>query len=452
MIGLATIGNATLIAYENKPILATDPWFGDEDPAYFGSWMCSHEIPKNYKNDIKDSKYIWFSHGHPDHTNPISLSKIKRSQKILLPDHYGYRIYNDLKLIGYNVEILKDKKWYQLSKYIRIQCITSWSQDAILIVEIGDKIFVNLNDAGLNFYSRYLKRLIKNYKESYILTLSGYGDADMINFYGEDGKFIKRKEFSENHIGKQLSDQANIIGAKNIIPFSSFHQYQRTDTIWAQNYTVPTELYKKGIAKNHTFIDPFILIDCEKTDYKKINPKKLKIIAKKPEEFEDSWSDELTKKEFDDVKKYFLEKKKLYKVIGFINIKVGGKTNIIDFKNGMKKGVTFEVPRNSLLTSCKYKIFDDLLIGNFMKTTLHNMPNLGYRYFNQIITKWSDNGGVNTEEEFNKYIKSYKEKIGQEFLYNIFLDQSKNMFLRFVTKKTNSTIYKFFKKFYLKIK
>ena len=37
MIGLSTIGNATLIAYDDNPILATDPWFGDEDPAYFGS-------------------------------------------------------------------------------------------------------------------------------------------------------------------------------------------------------------------------------------------------------------------------------------------------------------------------------------------------------------------------------------------------------------------------------
>ena len=45
---------------ENKePILATDPWIGDEDPAYFGSWVCSHEIPESYKKDILNSKYIW---------------------------------------------------------------------------------------------------------------------------------------------------------------------------------------------------------------------------------------------------------------------------------------------------------------------------------------------------------------------------------------------------------
>ena len=47
MIGLKTIGNATLIAYDKKSILATDPWLGEEDFAYFGSWNLSHKIPWN---------------------------------------------------------------------------------------------------------------------------------------------------------------------------------------------------------------------------------------------------------------------------------------------------------------------------------------------------------------------------------------------------------------------
>ena len=39
--------------------------------------------------------------------------------------------------------------------------------------------------------------------------------------------------------------------------------------------------------------------------------------------------------------------------------------------SNFKKGVTFEVPCGSLITTAKYEIFDDLLIENFMKTTLH---------------------------------------------------------------------------------
>ena len=158
------------------------------------------------------------------------------------------------------------------------------------------------------------------------------------------------------------------------------------------------------------------------------------------------------KKEFEEVKNYFLEKKRLQKILGFIKIKVGGEINTIVLNNNFRNGVTFELPRNSLLTSVRYRIFDDLLIGNFMRTTLHNMPSLKYKNFSHVISKWSDNGGVNTEEEINKYINHYNEKVGREFLYNIFLDESKNTFLRFVTKNSENYIYKFFKKIYLYIK
>ena len=88
-----------------------------------------------------------------------------------------------------------------------------------------------------------------------------------------------------------------------------FHQYQRTDTIWAQEHTVPIDLYKNGIDKSHNFIDAFAFINCENDEIKKIEPKKLEIQLKKPEFFGDNWSDRLDKKEFEEVKNYFQEKK-----------------------------------------------------------------------------------------------------------------------------------------------
>ena len=450
MIGLATIGNATIIAYDNKPVLSTDPWIGDEDSAYFGSWVLSHEIPKDYKNDINACEFIWLSHGHPDHVNPESLRRFK-NKKILLPDHYGSRIYKDLLNEEFKVEILKDKKWYQISKNIRIKCVTNWIQDAILILEINNRIFINLNDAGIKFYSGYLKKTIKDYEHSYLLSLSGGGDADMINFYNEDGKFIRKKN-DGNTAGSQLSAISNIIGTKNIIPFSSFHQYQREDSIWAQEYTTEFENYSKDIDINHNYIDPFTLLDCSNGSFSAINPKKLIVSPKKPELFGDVWSDELTKSEYNEVENYFLTKERLNKIIGFINIRVGGKENTVYLNKEIRNGVSFELPRNSLLKAIRLKIFDDLLIGNFMKTTLHNLPNLYYKNLKYVIANWSDNGGVDTEEELHKYITSYKEKAGREFLYDIFLDNSKNIFFRFISKNNKSILYRFAKKIYQNLK
>ena len=56
MQGVQTIGNATLIAYDDAPILSTDPWMGGDHFAYFGSWHLPYEIPSNIREDIIKSK------------------------------------------------------------------------------------------------------------------------------------------------------------------------------------------------------------------------------------------------------------------------------------------------------------------------------------------------------------------------------------------------------------
>ena len=73
-----TAGNASLLIREsNIPILASDPWF-EEHSCYFGSWRMSHAVPAHIKNDISNSRYIFISHGHPDHLNLPSLKVQKK--------------------------------------------------------------------------------------------------------------------------------------------------------------------------------------------------------------------------------------------------------------------------------------------------------------------------------------------------------------------------------------
>lgn len=143
-LGFETIGNATIIAYDQVPVLATDPWIAGA--AYFGSWRMSHQIPEQQMTAIKSCRFIWFSHGHPDHLNGDSLPILK-GQKILVPDHVGGRIRSDLEKDGHAVEVLPNKTWVQLSEHIRIMCISDYYQDAILLVDINGRLLVNTNDA-----------------------------------------------------------------------------------------------------------------------------------------------------------------------------------------------------------------------------------------------------------------------------------------------------------------
>ena len=87
----------------------------------------------------------------------IDLGQFK-GKKILLPDHVGSRIFNDLSGLNYDVMILPDREWIQLSNKIKIQCITNHLQDSVLLIDVCGKLFINLNDAGVKGCSNYIKK------------------------------------------------------------------------------------------------------------------------------------------------------------------------------------------------------------------------------------------------------------------------------------------------------
>ena len=92
--------------------------------------------------------------------------------------------------------------------------------------------------------------------------------------------------------------------------------------------------------------------------------------------------------------------------------------------------MSFELPRNSLINACKYNVFDDLLIGNFMKTKLFNLNSLYDPSFdfNSIVCKFGDNGLAYTKEELAKYKKEYAKRAGIEYFYDLFAEKSKDYF------------------------
>ena len=449
MIGAQTIGNATIVGYDKNPILATDPWLGSDHYAYFGSWYLPYEIPEKIHQDILSSKYIFFSHGHPDHLNPDSIHKFKNNT-IILGDHVGKRMFNDLKSQGFNVRILKERVWNDLSKNIAVMPVSTKIQDTILIIKIKDDIFINLNDAGPMSH-RFIKKVVKNYKRKFLLSISGWGDADMINFYDKENNFVEPLAAKKHPVGDYLSLIAKLFSANYVVPFSSFHEYQREDSVWANKYVTPMEEYKNGIHHDITFVEPFAFINSEKDgDISSLPLKKGKLIVKKSSEFKDNWSEVLEVDDKKIIKEYFDKFEELQNKIGFINFVVGKKDFNLKMKGPMERGITFELPRNSLVEACKYSIFDDLLIGNFMKTQLHNLSSLydPVINFNNLVPKYGDNGLAYTKSELINYEKEYAKRMGIEYFYDLFANQSKNYFKFFFKNYKNSKYYTKFRKYY----
>jgi hypothetical protein len=407
-LGFETIGNATLVCHDRGPVLVTDPWIAGS--AYFGSWTRSHEIPERQQQAIQSCRFVWLSHGHPDHLSAESL-ELLRSARILLPDHVGGRVHQDLLALGLDVAVLPDRGWVQLSPRIRVQSIPDWNQDAILLVDIGGRLVVDLNDAGDRGWGAHVRAIMRRYRETYLLALSGYGDADMINFFDEDGKRIPPNAAQRTPVGQTLTRLVDLYDARFFVPFSSMHRYQRADSVWANEYTTGLDDYAKGFTSTRCEMLPaFVRRDFAHDDVERIDPRSNPVRTIDPGEFGDDWEERLTADEAQEVERYVRSTEHLAETLGFVTFRVGGRDHRIDLDpRRREKGITFEVPRGSLLTAVRYQVFDDLLIGNFMKTTLHG--DFGrtrlYPDFSPYVAKYGDNGRARTSEELGRYFRTY---------------------------------------------
>ncbi|MBK8100221.1 MAG: MBL fold metallo-hydrolase [Planctomycetes bacterium] len=211
-LGFETIGNACIIAHDRGPVLATDPWlFG---PAYFGSWRLSHEVPAEQQANVKACKYIWLSHGHPDHLSLPSLEQL-RDKIILLADHVGGRIAKDLQGLGFTIKILRCGEWVELSPRLRIASIANYNQDAVLLMDLDGHLLIDANDAGDRGASRFLARELPRFQKStFLACLTGYGDADMIHFVDEQGNLVPPAAAKKEPVGPQIAEILHTFGIR----------------------------------------------------------------------------------------------------------------------------------------------------------------------------------------------------------------------------------------------
>lgn len=419
-LGFETIGNATVICYDRRPVLVTDPWVTSQ--AYFGSWTHTHVIPEEQLKSIDKCEFVWFSHGHPDHLNPYSVSRFQ-AKKILLSDHYGNRIKDDLRAQGFDVTVLNDRVWTKLSEKIKVLSIADHNQDAILLIDIGGTLVVNTNDASHSGWERFVRRTVSQYKRTFRLAISGVGEADMCNFFDEGGqRILFLPEVSEVQLGQNISRHTDRLGIKFFIPFSSMHKYQREDSVWANRYIAKLDDYSRGYLSDHSEILPaYIRYDLITDKIEQIDPLETPDRVFSTAHFGDNWSEALSGNEAARAKSYFRKVEHLENSMDFINLRVGGEDNIIELRSRkFDRGITFEAPRKSLMTAITGEIFDDLMIGNFVKTTLHGKWGAGRLYpdFIPYVAKVADNGRAHSPAEIRAYRAFYRNSAPVDYILN----------------------------------
>ena len=135
----------------------------------------------------------------------------------------------------------------------------------------------------------------------------------------------------------------------------------------------------------------------------------------------EDWDARLSPEEWDEVERFARQFQTLKHWQDFIAFTVGGETKTFHLRpsaankpQNRQTGVNFCVPRASLLETVQYGYFDDLLIGNFMKTQLFRMQL--YPVFSPRVAKLGGNARVFTAPQLWRFRWHYFRKSPAAFV------------------------------------
>jgi hypothetical protein len=395
------------------PILATDPWlFGT---CYFGSWALDHPLSDDQLTTMRQAEFYWISHGHPDHLHHDSLATLPRGKKILLPDHYSPEIADSLHSEGFDVTILKYRQWFPLTPTVRVMCIDNMNQDGVLVIEAGDSLLVNLNDSPLCGETKFIRRIVGQHarEKTYLLALCAI-DADMFNFVDADGKSLAGPP-DERKRGMiwRTARIAETLGVGSFCVSSSQHIYIRSDSIWANPYRVTiADIRQHWHRPRIRVVEPFVTVDLDTGAIARNHPAQTSDETQiTSQTADDDWSETLSRDEWQKVETFMRKFRLVRRYVDFVTFTVGGESHQVDLNPpdkrpaGKRRGIEFIVPRHSLMETVTWGYFDDLLIGNFMKTRLINTQL--YPRFTPLVAKIGGNAKVFTRSEYYRFLGRY---------------------------------------------
>ena len=228
-----------IIENEGEKILC-DPWL--VDGCYFGSW---YHYPKFDFNpqEFDDINYIYISHIHPDHFDPKTLKKLKKSIPVLIHDFPEKYFKANIEELGFKVREIPNNERTKIGKtWINIvaadNCDPSVCSrafgcnfdskkfgtnqiDTFSIIDNGDQVIVNSNDCPYEIGQNTAKIIKEQYSDIDLFLVGYTGASDYPCRY--DLPTSEKQIESEKKKIKRLQnavDYIHVFNPKHYLPFA----------------------------------------------------------------------------------------------------------------------------------------------------------------------------------------------------------------------------------------
>ncbi len=418
---IETIGHASLVIRDdqNKPVLLTDPWLIGS--VYWRSWWLQNYPTDKEIEDLKDVKYCYVTHEHPDHYHTASIRKLGKKPTYISPLLPQDNISSFLGSQGNKTKSLKPFTWYKLEENISILSIPLLNDDSCLIIDTPKAVIINLNDAkpAKKQLARLREFISKNLSGKKIVVLSSYSPASIVNSFRKNSEYVSIKDKSK-YI-EYLNGIVDVLNADYFIPFASQVIFYRPDSHWANEYKVSYDDINKGWkAKKTKLLPPYSKLDLSSFEHNFIKPEnynhdpewiKEKVEKHMQQEANVNITDEDIKKIEKKMRSQRMFLALLFpKGIGFITNK-----REFTFKpwtgkitEGLSKnhGFAIKVPDQALKDAIEYGHFGDLGITMFTILILNRSSNPKLIYVFFILLTLHDYKHTMSLGNFFKWTKS----------------------------------------------
>lgn len=169
------IGHAAILIETRGVRILSDPWWSGP---CFGSQWWVHPEPDLTLLEAAPPDFIYVSHGHSDHLHPGTLRRLPSSAKVLVSGDVDIADY--IRDLGFSVEVLPARQAHEIAPGLRVEITRTHGHDSMMIVDDGDEICMNLNDAVHATPQSVQKSIITDLKTRYgraDYVFCGYGTA-----------------------------------------------------------------------------------------------------------------------------------------------------------------------------------------------------------------------------------------------------------------------------------
>ena len=235
------LASATQIIEANNIKILTDPWL--VDGTFYGSWY--HFPPIDLNTIALDNiDFVFVSHIHPDHADDKTLDLINKNVKFLIHRFEKPYLKFFLERAGFEVIELAHGCPFELGNGVKITiygadncdptlcgkmfgCIPdapkgSLQIDSVCLIDDGESIYVNTNDAPFEITKNVLKDIKENYPVIDIAAI-GYASASpyphcMIDY--DEKSFIEGRNRAINRGLNSAISTLKMLSPKAFIPFA----------------------------------------------------------------------------------------------------------------------------------------------------------------------------------------------------------------------------------------